>query len=175
MFQAFAPDLIPRASITVSGLKNIREGGPTGKAQVLDIYNFHARWIEPNSWHDSGFSEDNRAYQLQCWIEQNGIVLKSLTDVRINGLYSGYNEKYQFPPNLDILLQCRVRPVNGAGLGGEWRLTNKIRVLDVPVLFPGIDVDLRGISSEEFLKILAKAAQQSAAEGPGTETRDSRK
>lgn len=166
-FQAFAPELIQRASITVSGVKNVREGGPFGQPQILDVYNFRARWFEPGSWHDAGFNEEGRVYHLQCWIDQNGLVVKSLTDIRINGLFSGYNEKYQFPPNTDLFMQCRVRAINAAGIEGEWRLTNRVRILDVPVFFPGIDVDLKGISNEEFLRILNRAAQKA---GPDTDS-----
>lgn len=127
--------------------------------QIFDYYQFRLRWSEPNDWNDN-FNETNRRYELKCTVtDVNRDVSRDLLDLRINWLFNGYHEKYRFPPDLDLLLACRVRPVNSAGLAARWTLTNTIRVQQVPVYFPGVDgINLRGLSRDDIVSVLEKIA-----------------
>jgi hypothetical protein len=84
---------------------------------------------------------------------------RRLLDLRVNWLYNGYHEKYRFPPDLDLMLDCRVRPVNSAGLASRWTSTNTIRVQQVPIYFPGVEgINLRGLSHADIVGVLEKIA-----------------
>ncbi len=89
---------------------------------------------------------------------------KTLLRRQVGVWFSGYHEKYRFPPGMDLVTQCQVRAINSAGFNTAWTETNRIAVKDIPVYFPGINgVDLRGLSQEDIVSVLSKIAVESGA------------
>ena len=47
------------------------------KAQVFDMYNYRARWLEPFEWNDGRQNTSQRRYHLECWLQnEKGKILK---------------------------------------------------------------------------------------------------
>lgn len=159
--------MVQRALVSAVGYKQVRAGSQLGQTVLSDSYNFRMRWFEPIFWGDTAEGDDNRHYDLQCWVEMQGQESRFILNIRMAASFTGYNEHYQFPPSMDVFVGCQIRAVNADGVPGVWRFSNKIRIFDVPIYFPGLEgTDLRGLSNEEFVKLLAKATEK-AGPNPG--------
>lgn len=128
--------------------------------QIFDMYNMRVRWSEPHRWNDGlgpGPLAD-RKYDLRCWITEKDET-KQLFHHQISSSYQGYNEKFRFPSDLDIYTTCSVRAVNALGNATSWKMTNSLRVQDIPVYMPGLEgIDLRGLDANDISAVLAGIA-----------------
>uniref|UniRef100_A0A914V4R0 Uncharacterized protein n=1 Tax=Plectus sambesii TaxID=2011161 RepID=A0A914V4R0_9BILA len=160
------PTRVVRAKISMVGTKMVM-GVRWSATQVFDIYQFRVRWAEPVDWNDNDNDSDRR-YELECWVEDLGNGdRKTLFKRQVGAWFSGYHEKYRFPPGMDLATQCQVRAINTAGFTTAWKPSNRINVKDIPVYFPGINgVDLRGLSQEDVLAVLTKISTEDAAAAP---------
>uniref|UniRef100_A0A914V1X6 Uncharacterized protein n=1 Tax=Plectus sambesii TaxID=2011161 RepID=A0A914V1X6_9BILA len=157
------PTQIHRAKISMVGTK-VMMGDSRSVTQMFDIYQYRVSWTEPTSWNDN-FDDSSRRYELNCWVEGGNGDRKTIVRKQVGAYFSGYNQKYRFPPGLDLATQCQVRANNSAGFTTSWTETNRISVKDVPVYFPGFeDVDLRGLSEEGIISVLSKNSTEVATE-----------
>uniref|UniRef100_A0A5S6R4M5 Fibronectin type-III domain-containing protein n=1 Tax=Trichuris muris TaxID=70415 RepID=A0A5S6R4M5_TRIMR len=133
------------------------QDSPTRDKHMIDVYTVRVRWLDPIYWNDGSSEFSSGRFEGEGnnrrWI---------LVNRRLSAEFSGYGEKFQFPPNWDLTFQCAVRAINGLGSAGRWTAAEPVHVLRIPIHLPGlVDIDVRHLSESEINNILSSAVRVS--------------
>jgi len=153
------PSKIDKLRLTIIGF--------TGKAvhtfnlseqQVL--YQMKVFWGEPESWQDIGWRPTDRLFEVFCWLTTNGGFARDLFRGNLSASLDQHSQWYAFPEAEDnqtfsVGVNCGIRPVNGAGKGGDWSFSEPANIRDAPVFLRGFEnVNVRGWTKEEVVRLI---------------------
>ncbi|KAL3075185.1 hypothetical protein niasHS_013408 [Heterodera schachtii] len=105
----------------------------TGSVGFVEVFRIKVRWVGPELWWDNMQSaENNRFYELRCEIEdENEGMPQTFLKLNVDASINGYDENFLVRQPFPLLLRCRMRSVNGAGLFSRWIWTNTVKLYNV--------------------------------------------
>lgn len=129
-----------------------------------NFYTLRVSWTEPYYWNDEFDNtvnlEKNRGYNLNCFLETAGARGPNLVNIPVSYEFQGYSEKYQFPPDVDLFIQCAVQARNAKNFLGPWAYSRRIHLSEVPIYLSGLDgINVRGFSDQEIRNLRARIAE----------------
>lgn len=160
--QSATPSRIPRVRAFMTGIKQENRG------QLSEFYNLRVSWVEPFYWNDDDINAENRGYNLNCFFENENKRISNLVLIPVKYDFTGYSEKYQFPSEYDLFVQCVVQAKNAKNFLGDWSYSTRIRVQEVPIYLAGLEgMNVRGFSEQDIERLKANIASAAATEVHG--------
>jgi hypothetical protein len=84
------------------------------------------RWVFPEYWMDN-FDENNRSYNLVCVAENvDSMHVQEFLNLKIDGSITGYDENFLIGDALRLMIRCRIRARNSAGLNSKWLASDRL-------------------------------------------------
>ncbi|KAL3093641.1 hypothetical protein niasHT_026679 [Heterodera trifolii] len=105
----------------------------TGSVGFIEVFRIKVRWVGPELWWDNMQSAgNNRFYELRCEIEdEHEGMPQTFLKLNVDASMNGYDENFLVRQPFPLLLRCRMRSVNGAGLFSRWIWTNTVKLYTV--------------------------------------------